>query len=295
MDEWIQNSGSACYNTSTPGFALSQNGILEIDQLYLIEFSISNMTQGKLILQSIEGQPEYTEDGDYSIVGKALSLNLTFIGDEKDGDTFDGCIDSVSARLIPFITIKDLEGNIVFEQTDDTGITASGTNIQYQINWEDIEDGCYKIYISDSGLDYESDCLSLQLTHDCSLLLSWTNNDNAFGFNYDDLGFTPNLRVNARLWQPKYSKEKIIFKDSSGTRTLLKSETSKDQLLTVSEAPEYIHDALSIGLEHDNFYVESIKYTNEETEYTPKWRKSSQLAPVEIIIIKDQNLKNDNC
>ena len=63
----------------------------------------------------------------------------------------------------------------------------------------------------------------------------------------------------------------------------------------IAEMPEYLHDALAIGLEHDDFYVDSEKYTNEETEYLPKWRNSSQLAPSEVVIIKDQNLKNSSC
>ena len=295
MDEWIWNDGAACYNSLTPGYALSQNNLFELGKIYTVQFTIEGMTQGKLILSSMNGQPEFTEDGVYNVVGLPTSNHLTFIGEEVLGDVFDGCIKGVTVRLIPKYRIEDLEGNIVFELLDQVGVSSSGPNVQYQINWIDIPDGCYKIFITDDGLDYESDCLNVQLMHDCTLLLSWTNNDDSFGFNYTTLEFTPKLRAESKLWQPKYTKEKIIYKDSSGARSLLKSETSKEELLTVAEVPQYIHDALSIGLENDFFYVEGIKYTNEETEYTPKWRKSSQLAPVEIVIIKDQNLKNSNC
>lgn len=294
-NEWIYSSGSACYNTLISGYALSQNGILEAGKLYTVQFSISGMTQGKLILDCIQDKPEYTEDGDYVAIGIATSDNLTFIGGSLGVFVFDGCIDSVVARSIPYYRIEDLDGNTIFELSDSTGVSASSQYIQYQIDWTEIEENCYKIIIPDSGLEYESDCLNVLLTHDCTLLLSWTNDDNAFGFNYDDLSFTPKLRVKGKLWHPKYPKDKTIFKDSSGARSLLKSEISKERILTISEAPEYVHDAISIAVENDSFYVDGIKYTNEETEYTPKWRKSSQLAPAEIIIVKDQNLINDNC
>jgi hypothetical protein len=293
-NEWIQSGGASCYNSAIAGFAFSQNGPLEIGKVYSIDFTVLDMTQGKLVLDSIEGKPEYTEDGVYHVVGIALSNTLTFIGDEYQGDVFDGCIDDVGSRFIPFITIKDLEGNVVFEQTDDSIVSASGDNIQYDIDWSEIEEGCYKIYFS-QGIDYVSDCIDLKLTHGCTLLLSWTNNENAFGFNYEELSFSPQLRVKAKLWQPSYTKEKDVFKDNAGNRTILKSETSKEELLTIGEVPEYIHDAVAIGVEHDNFYVDGVKYTNEETEYTPKWRKSSQLAPSELVIIKDQFLRNNNC
>lgn len=293
-NEWIQSDGAACYDSASPGFALSQVGALTAGKVYVIEFTISNMTQGKLVLDSLEGKPEYEEDGDYQTIGIATSNNLTFIGEQLLGSTFNGCIDSVGARLIPFITIKDTDGNIIFQQTDETGITASGDNIQYEIDWTEFEEGCYQLYFSD-GIDYVSDCISLNLSHGCTLLLNWTNDDNAYGFNYADLNFTPSLRVKAKLWHPNYPKEKNVFKDNAGNRTILKSETSIEETLTVSEMPKYLHDALAIGLEHDDFNIDSVKYVNEETEYTPKWRKSSQLAPSEVIVIKDELLRNNNC
>lgn len=294
-NEWVQSSGAACYDSADPGYALSQQGVLSAGELVYIRFTILNMTQGKLVLDSVVGKPEYTQDGEYEFLGIATSNNLTFIGESHVGSVFDGCIDNVESRVIPFITIKDTAGNTVFTQTDETGVTASGNNIQYEINWEDLPDGCYQIHFTDGAIDYVSDCLDLSLLHGCTLLLSWTNDDNAYGFNYSDLTFEPKLRVKGKKWQPSYPKEKEIFKDNAGNRTILKSETSKEELLTIAEMPEYLHDALSIGIEHDDFYIDGEKYTNEESDYIPKWRKSSNLAPAEVAVIKDQLLKNNNC
>lgn len=294
-NEWIQSNGSACYGSASPGFALSQTGILENGNIAYIRFTISNITQGKLVLDSLEDKPEYTEDGEYEVIGIATSNNLTFIAEAVLGTTFDGCIDAVEARIIPFITIKDTDGGIIFEQTDETGVTAFDDNIQYAIDWTEIEEGCYQIHFTDSGLDYVSDCISLKLTHPCSILLSWQNNENAYSFNYSDLIFTQRLRVKAKLWHPTYPKEKNVFKDNAGVRYIIKSETTVEDTLTISEMPRYLHDALAIGVEHDTFLIDGIKYTNEEQEYSPSWRNSSQLAPVEVIVIKDQELKNSNC
>lgn len=295
MDEWIQIDGSACYNTATPGYSLYDTGALEAGKLAHVKFTILNMTQGKLVLDSIAGKPEYTEDGDYEVVGMATSNNLSFIGESNFGYVFDGCIDEVEARIAPLYTIKDSEGNIVFALEDETGVTASDGNIQYAIDWSAIPDGCYQIWFTDGAIYYVSDCLKVKESHPCTVLLSWSNEENAYSFIYDSLTFEPKLRVEAKKWHPKYPKEKDVFKDNAGNRTILKSETSKEEILSISDIPEYVHDALSIGLEHDEFTVDGIVYTNEETEYTPKWRKSSTLAPVEITVIKDQLLKNNNC
>jgi hypothetical protein len=258
-NEWIQSDGAACYDSVTPGYALSKEGALTVGVLCFVQFTISNMTHGKLILDSLADKPEYTEDGDYSVIGMATSNNLTFIGEEHLGFVFDGCIDLVSSRLIPLLTIKDIEGNIIFEQTDETGVTAFDSNIQYAIDWTDISEGCYTIHLSDGIIDYVSDCINLKLSHDCTLLLSWTNDEDAYGFNYSDLTFTQNLRVEAKKWHPSYPKEKNVFKDNAGNRFILKSETSKEEILTISEMPQYLHDALAIGLEHDDFYIDSVK------------------------------------
>jgi hypothetical protein len=294
-NEWIYTDGAACYNSSSPGFALSQSNI-DYGLIYVVQFSIIGMTTGKLIVDGIGGSIEFSQDGDYQLVGIASTNSLKFIGEEDGiGNVFDGCIDGVSVREVPLITIKDLSGNIVFEQTTAAGVSAAGSNIQYQIDWSDLDEGCYKIHFSDGGIDYESDSVNVKTDHFCTLLLTWNNDEDAFGFNYSDVLFTQSLRVYAKKWQPKYTKEKNVFKDNSGARHIIKSEISKEEILTISEMPEYLHDALSIGLEHDNFYVDGQKYVNEENEYTPKWRKSSQLAPVEVVVIKDQNLKNNNC
>lgn len=308
MNEWIWNNGAACYNSLTAGYALSQNNRFELGKFYSIQFTIAGLTQGSIKLYSVVGQPEFTADGVYSITGKAISNHLIFVGDDADGNVLLGCLKNVFVASAPSFQIIDENDIVVYELVDPSNfpasylvdfagmkISAAGANIQYQINWTDFVEGCYRIKITDSGLDFISDCLDVKLNHDCTLLLSWTNNDNAFGFEYVELLFHPKLRVLAKLWQPKYSKDKIIYKDSSGARSLLKSETSKEELLTIHEVPEYVHDALSLGLENDFFYVEGIKYSNEETQYTPRWRKSSQLSSVEIVIIKDQNLKNSNC
>ncbi len=295
-NEWIQSSGAACYNSLDPGYALSQNSALTIGNLVVVNFTISGMTSGKLILDSIDSKPEYTADGDYQAIGIATSANLTFIGDRNSSGLFDGCISNVESRKIPLYSIKDLNDAVVFSQTDETGVTASGNNVQYQIDWSAITEGCYKICFTDGIIDYESDPFKIKTTHVCSIQLTWTNNEDAYGFEFSVLGFTPSLRVSGKKWHPNYSKEKEIFKDSIGNRTLLRSDTSKVEILLINELPEHVHDAIAIGVEHDTFSIDAVEYVVEDNNYQPKWRKSSQLAPVEIEVIKaNQNLINENC
>lgn len=145
-------------------------------------------------------------------------------------------------------------------------------------------------------VDIESECFKLG-SFECTKLLSWTNNEDAYGFTYDGNTFQHELRVKSKLWKPKYPKDKKeVFVDSAGNRRILTSRTKKEEELSVEEIPTYLHDALSIGVEHDNFYIDGVKYINEETDYDPAWRNSSLLAPVVVTVTKDsQDLSNSYC
>lgn len=97
-NEWIHSNGAACYSSASAGFALSQNNVLEIGKTFIIEFTISNMTQGKLVLDSLNKKPKYFKNGTYRTVGKSDLNNLTFIGKSYKGKVFNGCISMVSAK-----------------------------------------------------------------------------------------------------------------------------------------------------------------------------------------------------
>jgi hypothetical protein len=142
-------------------------------------------------------------------------------------------------------------------------------------------------------LEMETECFK-KGTFECTKLLTWSNEENAYDHIYEGTSFQHELRVVSKLWFPKWPKDKKeVFTYSNGRRKILTSRTREEEILTVGEMPKYLHSALAVGLEHDNFYVDGVKYINEETNYDPAWRKSSLLAPVEIEIIKDeQNLQN---
>jgi hypothetical protein len=290
---WTQGDGKVCYSGSS-GIALNQSGILTVGEMYYLSFTISDMSVGKLVLDSFEGKPEYIVDGEYSVFGVAISSDLTFIGDTYLGNVFDGCLDSINVLLAPNFTIKDIEGNTVFT-SNESNVEISGDALQYTIDWTELEDGIYKVHMIDGGLEYISDCFHVVTEHDCTKLLTWSNDDNAYGFDFTE-GFTQSLRVRAKKWKPTYKKNKETFEDSQGNITVLRSSSKKVEILSISEMPEYLHDALEIGIDHDSFSIDGIPYVVEEPEMSPKWRNSSQLAPVEIEVIKKlQNLVNENC
>lgn len=167
----------------------------------------------------------------------------------------------------------------------------------FSASWASLSDGCYRIKVDVSGTNYYSNYFDLKSSHSNTLKLRWTNSSNAFGLDYESVSWTFQVRLEAKLRNPFYEKEeKEIFIYSNGTREVLRSRTVKTQMLVVAEIPEYLHDAVSIGIEHDTFTIDGVEYINEEVEYSPVWRKSSLLAPVEIEVRKkEQNLINGAC
>jgi len=296
MAAWTVVDSEACYDGVAVDIPLVQTSVLTVGVLYSVKFTITNMTQGLLQLQGFEGTNEYTEDGDYEFIALANLTDIRFNPSTDGVDIFDGCISLIEVLEIPFYSIVDGDDVAVFTLTDDTGVTASGRYIQYNIDWSEIAEGCYYIEFENSSLTYRSDCFDVKLTHECTKQITWNNNENAFEFNYSDLSFTQTLRIEARLWKPRFKAlEKEVYEYSSGDLEITYVTKAKEQVFTTEDLPEYIHDALSIALDSDNFYIDGIKYVFPDNETSPAWRKSSNLAPIEVTLRQSQNLRNVNC
>jgi len=136
--------------------------------------------------------------------------------------------------------------------------------------------------LSASGkhLDGESECYDLQTSHDCSVLLRWSNNESWGGFDYstdiDLLGgggvsldpFEHRLRIIAKFRGSKYPSTKIIGEDSAGGKTLDYSTMRKARILDVDFAPEYMHDAIAAFFEQDTRLINDESFTLLD-EYEP--------------------------
>lgn len=293
---WTFDTGKACYDGDEAVTILTQSDIFELGKYYYLNVTISNIEAGGLRLESIEGKPEFTENGIYSIAGAAIQTSLSFTPFEVLGEMFEGCVDDVESWIAPYYSIQDLAGNIIFQQTDNTGMTSYNGIIQYQIDWTGIPEGNYKIVFSDGVITYESYCLCLKEDVCGTILLEWTNDNDAYGFDYSELGFNPIVRVEGKLWKPTYPKDKEVYVDNAGSGENLSSRARKKYILGVERQPEYIHDAIAIGLENHHFYVNDLEVVNEDDDYVPNWVNSSNIASAEIeLFIKRLNLMNSRC
>lgn len=291
---WFATDNAACYDGDISITSLVQEDIFELGKRYSVIFTIKSIGQGGLKLESLSGKPVYTEPGTYYYNGTAIQNSLQFSPQTILKNVFEGCIADIYAGEVPFYKIINSSDEIVFEMTSFNLVESIGGHLTYQVDWSNLPNDTYRIVFEDGIINYESVCLCLKSDVCKTILLSWHNESDAYEFNYTD--FRPVLRVEGKVWKPSYTKDKEVFTDNSGTRFIVSSRASKRRVLSIERVPEYIHDAIAIGLEHDHFYINGQEYVNEEDDYAPAWVNSSNLSPVEIeVFIKKQDLKNSRC
>lgn len=287
--QYINNAVCFIQDEYDASNTFGQSGILEVGKLYLMSISVSGITKGKLRINSFENIDIINADGVYQISGAAIipDLSLTAISD------FDGCVSFIYVAEYPTIEVIDCADAVVYQVPFDS-LTLYRSNIQVVIPW-DLPDGKYRVRILNQGLYDVSECFQVG-THACTLLLSWTNDDNGYGIDYETLGQVNKLRVNAKNWHPRPKSDRDIFEFSDGSKRIIYAKTDIQKSLTIQELPEYLVEALGIGKDHDHFYIDSEEYIVNDDELDVAWRKSSQTAPVELSISKKtSNLINKNC
>ncbi len=290
---WSAISGNANYDGSTPSQSLYQTGLMNLNEDYSLSIEITCIG-GKLILYGFENVYEYSQSGTYTINDTAISTTLTFKPEFKNSIMFTGSVDIVSLFAVSGIQLVDTDFNFVADL--DYTISRSGSFVTQCIDFTGQNEGTYYLsYISD-GFTYYSDAIRLISDTTCTLELRYSCNDNAFGFEFENTGTEFSMRLDGKIWQPSYINERNeYFRDSRGIERAIYVNSIKKFLLSIAQQPEYMHDALRVALKCDNFYVNNSLYTYADSEYSPKWRKSSDLAPVEVEIKENKSLINANC
>lgn len=151
------------------------------------------------------------------------------------------------------------------------------------------EDACSECYV----LAEDFDDINI-----CTQLLTWTNNDNAFGFEYENLSFTQSLRHPSELWKPNYTLDQIDHLDSAGTSTILRAQSFKVSDLDMDFMPEYLHDALRLGIRHDTFNIDGSQHFALAQDYDPDWGagRDTEVATVIIpVMATTEDNTNENC
>ena len=230
------------------------------------------------------GKACYTGDG---VTTGALSQIIYLMGGSEYDLTFD--IDGLSGgEELDFITIYPLTSTTIacangsnsttIDLTGYTGLTAVTIRFIDKNNstLTCCVDNVSCVISSPDSLN-ESACINLAETHDCTLLFTATNDDNAFGFDYTTETFTHYLRVKAKYAISGFPEEKEDYLFSDNSRRLLFARRETEYDIKVTDAPEYIHACLSMMRLNDTFTIDGSEYI-ASGNYEYKTRKTSELA-----------------
>lgn len=132
---------------------------------------------------------------------------------------------------------------------------------------------------------------------DCTLMINACNNEDGLGFEFNSSGFSPAVRLEAKLRQAKYASERTIYDDSVGKRKVVYFSGRKQKNLCIDLQPEYIHDFLRLLVGFDNVRINNELYSVDDDEYNVEYADvSDSIGKVKLLVSKrTQNVTNINC
>lgn len=204
-------------------------------------------------------------------------------------------------RFGAFPDVRIKSGSNAFSVSDNGGfsqeITTDGTQLVIQLRGGTTATNTVAIFsyltVREKGsvagtVDKYSNKLDYNDWSSRTLRMNWCNNDDAFDFVYEGSGFTPVLRVEAKLTRPSYPSESERFRKSNGITNVLYFEPKKIYDLIVAPVPELVHDALSIAQGHDSFYIEDEGFAITEQDYEPEWEEATDYEASAVIEVETQ-------
>jgi len=142
-----------------------------------------------------------------------------------------------------------------------------------------------------------SECLNIMDEHICTLLLTCTNNSNAFGLDFINFTLVQSFRHVIKDAKPVWrSPDRSTFRNSTAEYPLLFGQAIEVRQLELASAPEYIHQFWVICWQHRTVTIDGVPFATEEDDYEPDWIQASLLAQSTFEVIEQsQDVDNSNC
>ena len=144
-----------------------------------------------------------------------------------------------------------------------------------------------------TGFKYRTDCFSLADSFDCTVKLSGTNNDNAFGIDFIGLDYNPIIRIPGELQFPKFTSEKENEEDSSGISKTLYFKSSETRELFMYQLPLHLHRFIRLLIGYDVFKIDDVEYIFIGDEYAPEAERILSKLPDLANSLTEVRLKED--
>lgn len=175
----------------------------------------------------------------------------------------------------------------------------------------------YELTLFDTAIEtgdilptYCSEFIKTAESFDCTVLLSWKNDDeDAKGVDYGLLkydifkpdnaasnpyfDFLNKLRVEAKVMNPTIKDDTNNDEQSNNTSLLFYDNERKVHRLILQELPASLMRVIAFGLCHFQFYIDGEQYVKSENEsYEPQWTKEDLFLAPSIISVEQFNQDN---
>jgi len=116
-------------------------------------------------------------------------------------------------------------------------------------------------------LEAYTDLLDIQTSHKHTNLLQYSNETDFAGLIYEGITPTPSfgIRVTSKFFKRRNPQEDESESLSDGSVVKLLGTAKKQRLLQVEPAPPYMHDKLTLILQHNTIYLDNRAWIKEES------------------------------
>lgn len=239
------------------------------------------------------GQP--IPAGSYDYPSFLLALG-NLIGTTIPSSQFDYCC------LFPAITIATSIGNVTFGAFWDYGyVSYPQINMAGLLRLQD----CFRYGIADANGNLLAFSNKFRRVADTcfSTLLSYWNDDDAFGFSYPSNTFFNTCRLPFTFHKPVYPIVEQVYTKSDGSIKRASSRINKEYEGYTDFLTEYYHEKLVVALKHDHVvFTNSDVGLNQqelfvEGDYKPEWPDDNTIvvAMAKLKISMPISDINSNC
>lgn len=218
-------------------------------------------------LFGFEGTYELVDIGFDSLRNQEYAvINLTYTESSEDTATL-----FISENLVPFD---------IYEVIFDFGSVAFGNY------FAKITGG-----VESGDIVYISEGISVKSNHKKTLYLTATNTDNAYDIDYTT-GITHIMRIDAQMVERLGGADRETLRNTNNSLQLLRSKPKRRLRMKTIGLPPYLHEKLSVMLEHDTLKIQGVQFRTEEGYQEPTYFIRSYFANGEVILEQIDWLNN---
>ncbi len=197
------------------------------------------------------------------------------------GDADSTTVSVTEVRCLANIT-PSVSGDFVIHLTAGAGAMT--------IDWNYIT-----LSLVNSDYEFQYDSVPFKLgTFDCSLLVNISNNNDAFGFVFENSFFAPRIRIDGTLKNAKYSGERKVQTTADGRKQVYHGLQRKIKEFATEGQPEYVLDFLGLIPIADHLFISGTEYHSEDDEINITYPNGLQDFGQMILLVSEKQQTREN-